>query len=284
MAKPTKLGDLLASVERAKTSQKAGKAQAAVPAPLQAQLPFWPLAVRAMPNEILRSALFTARNRRTAREVCKAKQIAILGEGRISYTGEELRQDDESVWLQLLHLARGQAIGEPVEFTPYSFCKSIGWALKGQSYARLRDSLTRMQATGLSIHSKRLAEAGVSLSMIPAFTWRDEGTGESLARWRVRLAPELVELFGDVAFSHLEWEQRKALPDGLATWLHGYLASHREPYPVKLEAIQRGAGLATTSKAEARKLVTKALDGLVAVGFLAEWKVQKDVYTVTRIA
>lgn len=40
MANPTKLGELLASIERAKTSQKAGKVQAAVPAPLQAQLPF----------------------------------------------------------------------------------------------------------------------------------------------------------------------------------------------------------------------------------------------------
>ena len=51
------------------------------------------------------------------------------------------------------------------------------------------------------------------------------------------VAPQLVELFGTDHFTRVEWEQRLALPVGIATWLHGYYASHREPFPVSPSTI-----------------------------------------------
>lgn len=245
------------------------------------QLPLWPEIVRCLPNEILRSALFNAKNRKQPREGLKKAAVSVIGDGKITYTGEELRQDDETVWLQLLHMAKAFPAGHLIEFTPYAFCKAIGWSISGQSYERLRDCLTRMQATGLAVYSKRLTK-GVSLSMIPYFEWQDEATGESLPRWGVRIAAELVLLFGDVHFTRMEWEQRLALPDGLATWLHGYFASHRTPGPIKLDTIRRGAGLTTDSKAELRRLIAKALDALVRVKFLQRYSIEGDVISVTR--
>lgn len=245
------------------------------------QLPLWPETVRSIPNEIVRSALFTAKNRKEPRNMLRQAAIAVIGDGRITYTGDELRQDDETVWLQLIHLAKAQPLGEFIEFTPYSFCQNLKWSISGQSYAHLREVLTRLQATSLQVYSKRLGD-GVSISMIPSFAWQDEND-ESLKRWRVRVAPELVVLFGDKLFTRVEWEQRLALPDGLATWLHGYLASHKAPYPIKLETIRKGAGLKEDgTRDDLRKTVKRALEALIKVGFLASYKIVGDMVHVER--
>src|SRR3974390_1604852 len=57
-------------------------------------LPDWPEGQRAMPNEILRSALFNCRNRKQPRMFMKDIEIALIGDGQVIYRGEELRQDD----------------------------------------------------------------------------------------------------------------------------------------------------------------------------------------------
>lgn len=244
------------------------------------QLPLWPEALRALPNEIVRSALFNARNRKQPRAYLKKAEILVIGEGRITYQGEELRQDDETVWLQLIHMAKEHPLGHPVEFTPYSLCKAIGWTICNGSYERLRACLDRMQATSLAVYSKRLKE-GVSLSMIPVFAWQDENK-QTLKKYRVQVAPQLVELFGDVHYTQVEWSQRLALPDGIATWLHGYYASHREPFPIKLDTIKNGAGMTTERPAKVRELIEKALDQLVNVGFLASWHIVGELVHVKR--
>jgi hypothetical protein len=259
----------------------AKKEKSTSPAVEISQLPLWPDVVRSLPNEILRSALFNARNRKTARAMMKSEPIAIIGDGRITYRGEELRQDDETVWLQLVHLARQHVVGQLVEFTAHSFCKAIGWSINNKSYNRLKECLQRMQATGLDVYSKRL-DRGVSLSMIPLFEYEDSEMQKKLPRWRVRLAPELVDLFGNEHYTRIEWEQRLLLPDGLATWLHGYLASHRVPHPIKIETIAFGSGMNTADKPELRRLIKTALKNLVNCGFLLSFDVAHDLVTVKR--
>lgn len=260
---------------QAKAEKGNGRAVAVV-----VQLPLWAEALRCLPNELLRSALFNAKNRKQPRAYFKTQDIAVLFEGRITYQGEELRQDDETVWLQLIHLAKEQPLGSVVEFTPYSFCKAIGWPICKGSYERLRECLDRMQATALAVYSKRLKE-GVSLSMIPVFAWQDEHK-QTLKKYRVQVAPQLVELFGTDHFTRVEWEQRLALPVGIATWLHGYYASHREPFPVKLDTIKRGAGITTERAAKVRELIEKALAELVNVGFLKSWEIVGELVHVKR--
>ena len=83
-------------------------------------LPEWADGKGASPNEIVRSALFTARNRNMRRAYLKQAEIVVTGGGAILYLGEELRQDDELVWMRLLHLSKGQPLGDPIFFTPYS--------------------------------------------------------------------------------------------------------------------------------------------------------------------
>lgn len=271
-----------AAAAEARLAEKAHEAAAT-----QLSLPFWPEQFRALPNEIFRSALFNARNRKLAREYMKDREIFVIGTGRVTYTGEELRQDDETVWLQLIQLAKTQPVGSTVHFKARAFVKAIGWPIKSDSYKRLRSCLTRMQATSLKVIAKRLGdENGKAISMIPGFEWQDKETQQTLTEYEVMLAPALVALFGGKGyFTRVEWTQRLSLPDGLATWLHGYLASHSEPLPIKLETIRAGAGIATEQLYHLRELVIKALDELKRVKFLKSWKIEgpnKDLVIVER--
>lgn len=244
-------------------------------APEQLTLPFWPDGERALPNEILRSALFAARNRNQPRLYLRGAQIAAIGDVTVTYTGEELRQDDATVVFHLVHLVRQHGANK-VRFSTRAFCQALGWAPDGRSYSRLRAILTRLQATALVVRSARLG-AGVSLSILPNFKWQANGEAQE-----VSLDPVMVRLFADNHFSRIEWAQRLALPDGLATWLHGFFASHREPHPVRLEAIREAAGLQMTERHHLRQKVEGALVRLEAVGFLSVWSIRGEFVHVTR--
>jgi len=242
-------------------------------------LPKWPEAQRAMPNEILRSALFNCRNRNQPRQYMKDAEIAVIGDGQIVYRGEELRQDDELVWLHLVHLLKKSPLGECVEFTPYSFIRALGWPVKGQSYERLRVCLSRMQATAIRIQSRRLG-CFISVSLIQMFRSRDEQM-ENLSRWQVWLCKEMLLLFDEEFLTRVNWEIRKSLPDGIASKLFGYWASHREPFPVKISTLQRLCG-SEMSPRHFREELKSSLRLLQEAGFLETWKLQDDTLTVRR--
>ena len=242
-------------------------------------LPDWPESYRALPNEILRSALFNCRNRNLPRMFMKEVEIAVIGDGQVIYRGEELRQDDELVWMHLMHLIKKSPLGECVEFTHYSFIKALGWPIKGQSYERLRNCLSRMQATALRIQSKRL-HSFVSISLIQKFMSRNE-RNENLTRWQVWVGKEMQLLFDEEFLTKVMWDTRRSLPDGIASKLFGYWASHRKPYPVKVETLLKlcGSGMqAKHFKAELKR----ALELLKKSGFLEAWDLKDELVVVVR--
>lgn len=242
-------------------------------------LPDWHEEQRAMPNEIFRSALFNCRNRNQPRTYMKDVEIAMIGDGQVIYRGEELRQDDELVWLHLMHLVKRLPLGECVEFTPYAFVKALCWPVKGQSYERLRTSLSRMQATAIRIQSRRLGSF-VSVSLITRFRSRNE-RDENLSRWQVWVGEEMRLLFDEEFLTRINWEIRKSLPDGIASKLFGYWASHRQPFPVKLETLLKLCGSGMTVK-HFKVELKKSLDLLGSVGFLERWEFRDGLVAVKR--
>lgn len=243
-------------------------------------LPEWADGKGASPNEIVRSALFTARNRNMRRAYLKQAEIVVTGGGAILYLGEELRQDDELVWMRLLHLSKGQPLGDPIFFTPYSFLKAIGWRVNNWGYQHLRTCLLRMKATAVQITSNRLHRTVVT-SLIDYIAMWDPEKNTPLALWEVRLSKVMSLLFADGAFTLIDLEQRKSLPEGIATKLHSYWSSHRDPYPVKVETLQKLCGSENELRFFRREL-KKALDALVEVGFLETWGIEIDLVAVIR--
>jgi len=259
---------------------------------LEGQLMLWPESERGVPNELVRCSVFNARNRNEPRLIYKASaplEIAIVGGGRVAFWGEELRQDDETVWMQLVHMAK-DARKDTVEFKRHALLKEMRWPINGQSYTRLLNTLRRLSTAGLEIYSKRF-DKGINVRLVDRYEYsEDENT-----LWRVKVfdtKEEALKLF-DQLYSRVEWAQRLELPDGVATWLHSFYASHREPFPHKLTTLALGAGMilerpedneldAVTRKRvvsqrmkDARKTMKSAHDALVKTGFLKGYDIRK---------
>jgi hypothetical protein len=79
----------------------------------------------------------------------------------------------------------------------------------------------------------------------------------------------------------MNWETRKSLPDGIASKLFGYWASHREPFPVRISTLQSLCG-SEMSLRHFREELRKSLRLLQNIGFLETWRLQDDMVTVRR--
>ena len=246
----------------------------------QEQLPLWSDDRRGIPNDLVRSALFTIGNSRRKREFCRAVIIKTLGNIKITYTGEELRQMDEDVFLQLVHLARLVPLGSPIEFSAHSLLKALSWPTDSKAYTRLRQSIHRLSVTGLTIENDH---QGYNGSLIRDFAWK-KSNEQSSRLWMVRLEPSIISLFKHVSYSQIDWEQRLKLGD-LAKWLHSFYYTHQNPYPMKVKTLHVLCGSTTKSQAKFRQMLRSALEELVDANFLRHWDIDKksDLVTVSRI-
>lgn len=242
-------------------------------------LPYAPLGKRIIPHDLIRSALFTVVNKTVKRDYFQRAKISTYGIVDITYTGEELRQDDEDVLMQILSLYKGENFC--VEFQPYTFLKEMDWPARTQYRDKLIENLNRLSATNLSFYNKK-TKTGYSLSLIRKFEWQDL-SGEKIKKWKVWLEPEMTRLFENNRFSKIIWEQRKKL-NPLAKWLHAFYSSHAEPYPVSVETIRDICGSKTKGLSDFRKKLRLSLTELVQVGFLETFFIdKKDMLAVARI-
>jgi TrfA protein len=245
----------------------------------------WADHLRAAPNELFRIALFNTGNSKHPRR-CLSDELLPSSDRTIRcvYTGEELRQTDLLVYLQVLHLMRGKPLGRLAEFTAYSMIQQMRHTNSKPNAAhrqRLLASLLRLQRGVLSVRSPRLA-GELSLPLIAKFETQDAASGGELAKWRVALDPKMALLFGKSSYTLLDWEQRLKLSAGLASWLHGYFASHAVPGRVKLSTLQRASGSQTVASRKFAQLVRAALEELKAAKFLVYGEVRGDLVIVLR--
>ena len=153
------------------------RAQALAVKHANGQLTLWHETERGVPNELVRCAIFSTKNRninRTSYLAAKPACMPIIGGGYVLYSGEELRQDDERVWMQLIHLAK-EARSPWVTFTPYSFIQSIKWPIKQDSYDRLLFSIRRLKSGNIEVYSKRF-DKGMSTQLIRNYEYGKEGS------------------------------------------------------------------------------------------------------------
>jgi hypothetical protein len=239
------------------------------------QLPLWSDRQRAMPNDYARSAIFTVRNRRTPRKNYSNSPIFVLGTCEITYTGIELRaEDDELVWLEVLNLARRLPLSAWVDFTPYGLCKALAWPTSSTYYQRVHNSLLRLKATAISV-STRETGRGMAVSMLDAYEWTDT-FGVRLQRRRVRLNPAMASLFSNSRFVLVQWDVYRSLTP-VARRLYDYATSHREPYPVLLENLRRMCGSDCGSRPRRwRQSVLAAMAELSSTGLL-DGEIRKDL-------
>ncbi|MDG3066007.1 plasmid replication initiator TrfA [Thauera mechernichensis] len=247
------LQNIEATRQRRRQRDLAGRAVSSVPKP-NAQLPLWPEPVRAVPNGFLRSALFGA-IRKGRRRYLKAEQLAALDGIEIRYTGERLDQGDLDVWESVLHAVRLQELGSQCRVTSYALLKLMGKTDTGKNRATLHERITRLRANAVEVRQGRYCYIGGLI----AGAAKDEETQQ----WVIELDAKLRPLFAADQFTQVEWAVRHAL-DGqpLAQWLHGFYASHANPFPLKVETLHRLCGSEATLMSDYAKTLRKALDAV----------------------
>lgn len=142
------------------SKMKVRAAEAAVRKYVPEQLSFWPEDRRAIANELARSALFQCRDNRKPRKHFDNEPLFMLGEGAITYTGEELRTKDEDIFVTLAHRARDMPSGKMiVGISSSEICKMNAWRQDQRYYSDIFRSVQRMKGGVITILSRRLAKA-----------------------------------------------------------------------------------------------------------------------------
>lgn len=242
---------------RGKAAEAVARAQSTAPAvPVAAQLPLWPEPVRAVPNGFLRSALFGA-IRKGRRRFIKGEQLAALDGIEIHYTGERLDQGDLDMWESVLHAVRLQDLGSQCRVTSYALLKLMGKTDTGKNRVTLHERITRLRANAVEVRQGRYTYIGGLI----AGAAKDEETQE----WVIELDAKLRQLFADDQFTQVQWSVRHEL-DGqpLAQWLHGFYASHAQPFPLKIETLHRLCGSEAGEMWKFAQTLRKALDAVAA--------------------
>lgn len=247
---------------------------------MQESFPFWDDEYRGVPNPFIRSGLFSVQTS-LSRSFQTDLKVASLSNYDITYAGQDLHQDDLSVWMSLLNMARNQPLAEKVRFSGYQLIKDLGWRMHSDSYRKAQESIARLKVTGIQIASKDNTE-GYSGSLIREYAWADlDESGD--AKWMVRFEPRVSVLFMEDTTTFLEWEIRKKIGTRhtVALWLHSFYCSHRDPIPlplIKLHELSR----ASSSLSTFRRNLKTALQTLVDIGFLVSFHLVADVVHVKK--
>ena len=239
----------------------------------EVKLPNWPEAKRGTPNSFLRSALFSAiqsKDRVFLKGVVLASQQGIT----VRFTGEQLNQEDLTLWETLVHLAKDQPLGNICEFTAYDILKTMGSGDSGKErdllhkgIIRLTGGVVEISINGSRVYFSSLIDSGV----------KDEVTGH----YTIQLSRSLIKLYKQTTW--LDWEQRAKLRrKPLAQALHGYYSSHQVPYPVKVETLHKLSGSKNKRLSDFKQKVSAALDELVNIEFLKSYAIEGETVKVER--
>jgi hypothetical protein len=241
----------------------------------QEQLPLWPEAVRAVPNAVLRGALFSVATEREA--YTTRKLIATVDGIEIRFKGTRPNQTDLDVWEMLLHLARLQPLSSEVQFTAHAMLKALGRGTSGKHHEELKEQISNL-AAGLAEITWTKERKTFGGTLISSY-FRDEDTG----LYVVKFNQDFGKLYA-TGHTSIDWEERKSLgKNNLAKWLHGFYCSHEQPYPYKVETLQRLCG-STTERRGFRRLLKEVLPKLVDIGTISSWEInaKTDLVTVVK--
>lgn len=159
------------------------------------QYPHFKSSVRVMPSDINRTSLFHVGSNNLPRRACKNERLGRIGDGvNIFYQGEELRQTDEAVFRQLIHVARGLKPWDWIYIRQCSFlkdAKGTSRRLGGKDSKELHEIIMRLRAGLLFIQSKRRGSF-ITCNLLSDY----EGSGNEQ---RVRLDPRVILLFDSYA-------------------------------------------------------------------------------------
>jgi hypothetical protein len=205
----------------------------------------------------------------------------------IHYTGWRLDQGDFDVLAQALHfLARNPdpKSRQCLRIRAKPFLAAIGRQSGKSGREWLKQSLRRLVDSTLEItidlqHGQQRGSFVYTGPLIDELCSSDEEQSSVIS-----INPRLAGLF-DVGWTRVQWQQRLQLRTDLAKWLHGFYASHRSPFPVKVATLKHLCGSECTRLVDFRRGLRNAMNELIEVGAILGWSIdQEDKLTLVRLS
>jgi hypothetical protein len=186
------------------------------------------------PRAFLQTPLFRVASKQRARQ--GATSLVLVTQPQVVYRGPELRQSDGLVFAALLHMARDVRLDTGVSFHAGNVCRALFARYDGNTRRQLRDHIQRLQSGVIAFDT-------FSIQLCLRFDY------PNLGRWSVALDPHIVALFREHTHVWLDVATRIGLPEGLASWLYGYVRSQARLIPMKLETLRQQCGSEASPKA-----------------------------------
>lgn len=244
----------------------------------------WSEKMRMHPNDMARSALFTAKPDKAERVFFKGERIPSTDPTiKITYRGEELRtKSDEKIWLQLLHYAREKSLGELVLVSIHKLCIDLGWPPNKDHYSIARQSLERLNSAHIKItvESKVMKGKTVYFRMID-LKQSDETFVNDASKFGFSIEPLFIMLVAGNTTSYLEWAHFKKLKPTEAR-LYAIIRSHKEPRPLELMRFYEVCGSRNANKSSWIQEVRRALKKLLDLNLIKDGYVHGDLIYIKR--
>ena len=94
--------------------------------------------------------------------------------------------------------------------------------------------------------------------------------------WMYRFNVNMRTFFGLDNYTLIDWECRKNLKrKDLARWLQLYLATHAQPFPVRVDFLRQKSGSQAAALREFRRMLKRALGELVVNEDIKDWRIER---------
>jgi hypothetical protein len=237
-------------------------------------LPSWSAMARALPNALLRSALFSVGRSAQANNanllangstcLVAGKEIATFKNVTLTYSGYGLCQFDRQVYSTCLDYYREVPLcpeesSRHVRATFYEFAHRMGNEYSVKAHRAIRASLLRLSFAQIRIRYERM---NIEVPKLLSVTFEDGGSTEDFKGSDVlllRVTTAVAELFGPGSWTAID---REAVGyDGLRGWLASFYAGHARPQWLPVELLHRLSGY-ESNKRNFRAGLVRALEKL----------------------
>lgn len=266
--------------------------------------PSWGEDKRAVSKQLARSALFHVTDQRSPRRQFKDHVIKSWVRTEIRYSGEELRQDDQDVFMQLVHVMRKQNLGDEVVVMGCDLLKDLRWSDKQADYERLFKCIARLlegtvwvwnpdnRGTKLYgshlLHSVEGSDADQAekekLRAEGKLTPEQEKLNPARTIWKLTLNKNLANIMSNDSLTLIDWIRHLSLTP-TAKWFHVFYSTHREPFAMSPALFKELSGSVQKNLSTYRQRIHKTFAELIEKGFLEsyEYNAENDTFDVKRV-
>lgn len=223
---------------------------------------FLPRGTWGLPNVLARSSWATASRR--SRSEAHTIAAAVQRGPAVAFGGKTITQAHLTLLMELLRRCI-EANKNEIEVVPFSVLTAIGRQGGLTAYKQFRGWLHDMQQASVQIEG---SGTGESQSLIPKFSWRT-AKGEVMPRYSITIAPMLLTLMESHEVTYIDQAQRLQCGNGLAAWLHTFVASHKQHgLGYCVETLTAAAGVGAARRCDDVKAIRAAISVLIGVGAL----------------